>query len=78
VAPWWTVRGVDEVTSLEGYNAVVLVRADDRRMAPRRTGLPQAPPARLSQIPVAYFITCISLTQTGERPDRGRADHGGP
>jgi menaquinone-dependent protoporphyrinogen oxidase len=60
------LRPVKEVQSLEGYTAVVLgapMIAGWHRDAMRFL---KQHKAELSRLPVAYFITCVSLTQTGE------------
>jgi menaquinone-dependent protoporphyrinogen oxidase len=57
---------VTEVQSLEGYTAVVLgapMIAGWHRDAMRFL---KQHKAELARLPVAYFITCVSLTQTGE------------
>jgi len=60
------LRPVKEVQTLEGYSAVVLGapmiagwHRDAMRFLKRHK-------EALSRLPVAYFITCISLTKTGE------------
>ncbi len=65
------VRNVDEVSSLEGYTAVVLggpMIAGWHRAA---LGFLKRHQRALSQVPVALFITCLSLTQTDESQIEG-------
>ncbi len=60
------LRQVGEVTSLDGYLAVVVgapMIAGWHRDAQRFLRRNQE---ALSKVPVAYFITCVNLTQTGD------------
>lgn len=60
------VRRVDEVGSLEGYSALVLGAPMIAGWHRAALGFLKRHQNALSKIPVAYFITCISLTQTDE------------
>jgi len=64
-------RGIDEVSSMDGYNAVVLGAPMIAGWHRGALGFLKHHQHALSQIPVAYFITCISLTQTGESQIEG-------
>jgi menaquinone-dependent protoporphyrinogen oxidase len=60
------VRRVDEVDSVEGYEAVVLGAPMIAGWHRGAVGFLKRHQGHLSKVPVALFITCISLTQTGE------------
>jgi menaquinone-dependent protoporphyrinogen oxidase len=58
------IRPVEEVTSLEGYSAVVLgsgIMAG--KMYPAAVSFLEKNQAALSQVPVAYFIACATLRE---------------
>jgi menaquinone-dependent protoporphyrinogen IX oxidase len=66
-----TVRRIDEVSSLEGYDAVVV--GAPMIMGWHRGALAFLRRNRqvLGRAPLALFVTCMSLTRTGESSEKG-------
>jgi menaquinone-dependent protoporphyrinogen oxidase len=60
------VLPLETITSLDGYNAVALGAPMIMGWHRGATAFLKKNQAALSKVPVALFITCMSLTQTGE------------
>jgi len=66
-----TVRRIDEVSSLEGYDAVVVGAPMIMGWHREAVKFIKAHEAALSTLPTAYFIMAMSLTQSGEGSIQG-------
>ena len=60
------VRRIEQVTNLESYTAVVIGGPMIMGWHRAATRFVKKHQQALSQVPVAYFLTAMSLTQTGE------------
>ena len=61
-----TVRRIDEVSSLEGFDAVIVGAPMIMGWHQEAVKFIKAHEGALSKLPTAYFIMAMSLTQTGE------------